>query len=104
MRLGEVIGRVTLSARHPSYVGERLMLTMPWTAKTVASAGEGKRSDLDFSIVVYDRLGASPGQTIAITEGGEGATAFEKPTPCDAYCAALIDEVYIPKTKKESTS
>ena len=30
MRMGTVIGRVTLSVRHPRYVGERLMLTLPW--------------------------------------------------------------------------
>ncbi len=104
MRLGEVIGRVTLSAQHPSLIGGRLMLTMPWTSQTVASAsaGNGKRDNLDFSIVVYDQLGAGPGQTIAITEGAEAAAPFEKRTPCDAYCAALIDEIYIPNNKKES--
>lgn len=104
MRLGEVIGRVTLSAQHPSFIGGRLMLTLPWTAETVPGAGSGKRENLDFSIVVYDRLGAGPGQTIAITEGAEAAAPFDRRTPCDAYCAALIDEIYIPNTRKESTA
>ena len=34
MRMGTVIGRVTLSVRHPRYVGERLLLTLPWNRDT----------------------------------------------------------------------
>jgi len=101
MRLGQVIGRVTLSARHPSFRGERLLLTMPWTRETVRNGGEG---DYDFSIVVYDSLGGGPGQTIAITEGSEAAAPFDTPTPVDAYCAALIDEIFIPETIEKQTS
>jgi len=94
MRIGEVIGRVTLSVRHPSFRGERLLLTQPWTAETLNQGGTG---NLDFSIVVYDTLGAGVGQTIAITEGAEAAAPFAERTPVDAYCAALIDEIFLPK-------
>ena len=87
MRLGTVIGRVTLSARSPRYAGERLLLTLPWLRETFA--GEEK---FDPAIVVYDELGAGEGQQIAISEGREAACPFPKPTPVDAYCAALIDE------------
>ncbi len=91
MRLGTVIGRVTLSARHPAYRGERLLLTLPWRRETLK--GEQK---FDPSIVVYDQLGADAGQTIAISEGREAACPFPEPTPVDAYCAALVDEMFIP--------
>ena len=91
MRLGTVIGRVTLSARHPAYRGERLLLTLPWRRETLK--GEQK---FDPSIVVYDQLGADVGQTIAISEGREAACPFPEPTPVDAYCAALVDEMFIP--------
>ncbi len=89
MRIGTVIGRITLSARHPRLSGERLMLTLPWTDKTF-----GDPARFAPSIVVYDDLGASPGQRIAISEGREAACPFPEPTPVDAYCAALIDNIF----------
>lgn len=87
MRLGTVIGRVTLSARNPRFQGERLLLTLPWKSETF----QGKDSFAP-AIVVYDELGGGIGQYIAISEGREAACPFLKPTPVDAYCAALVDE------------
>ena len=89
MRMGTVIGRVTLSVRSPKYSGERLLLTLPWRRETFA--GEEK---FDPAIVVYDELGANVGQQIGISEGREAACPFPKPTPVDAYCAVLIDEYF----------
>ena len=89
MRMGTVIGRVTLSVRSPKYTGERLLVTLPW--KTDSFNGVVKHYA---SIVVYDQLGAGVGQQIAISEGREAACPFEKPTPVDAYCAALVDEFF----------
>ena len=86
MRMGTVIGRVTLSVKNPKFVGERLLLTLPWNRQTF----EGKES-FDPSIVVFDQLGAGIGAHIAISEGAEAACPFATPTPVDAYCAALID-------------
>lgn len=89
MRLGTVIGRVTLSSRSPRYSGERLLLTLPWKRETYSGA-----DTFDPAIVVYDQLGANPGQRIAISEGREAACPFQTPTPVDAYCAALVDEIF----------
>lgn len=89
MRVGTVIGRVTLSVRHPAYRGERLMMVLPWNAKTFQG-----RPDYDPSIVVYDQLGADLGQDITISEGSEAAKPFPESTPVDAYCAALVDEIF----------
>jgi len=90
MRIGTVIGRVTLSVRHRAFSGERLLLTLPWTSETLR-----KGTPHAPAIVVYDELGGGVGQEIAISEGREAACPFEKPTPVDAYCAALIDETVI---------
>jgi microcompartment protein CcmK/EutM len=90
MRLGTVAGRVTLAVRHPAFCGERLLLTLPWRRETLS--GEQK---FDPSIVVYDDLGADVGQVIAISEGREAACPFPNPTPVDAYCAALVDEIFV---------
>jgi carbon dioxide concentrating mechanism protein CcmL len=89
MRMGTVIGRVTLSVRSPKYTGERLLVTLPWKTDTFSGADK-----YDPAIVVYDQLGAGVGQQIAISEGREAACPFEKPTPVDAYCAALVDEFF----------
>jgi ethanolamine utilization protein EutN len=89
MRLASVIGRVTLSERHPSLKGERLLLVLPWGPTTAATGGGH-----DFSIVAYDQLGAGLGQTVGICESAEATRPFQKPTPVDAYCAALIDDVF----------
>jgi hypothetical protein len=32
--MGTVVGRVTLSVRNKRFVGERLLLTLPWTSDT----------------------------------------------------------------------
>ncbi len=87
--MGTVIGRVTLSVRSPKYTGERLLLTLPW--KTDTFNGTEK---FDPAIVVYDQLGGGVGQHIAVSEGREAACPFKKPTPVDAYCAALVDEFF----------
>jgi len=87
--MGTVIGRVTLSVRSKKYSGERLLITLPWKKDTFSGAQK-----FDPAIVVYDQLGAGVGQQIAISEGREAACPFQKPTPVDAYCAALVDEFF----------
>ena len=89
MRMGTVIGKVTLSVRTKKFSGERLLLTLPWRKETFAGVQK-----FDPAIVVYDQLGANVGQNIAISEGREAACPFPKPTPVDAYCAALVDEIF----------
>jgi len=93
MRVGTVIGRVTLSIRNPRYVGVRLLLTLPWNTKTF----NGWKS-YDPAIVVYDQLGGDVGQNIAISEGREAACPFPRPVPVDAFCAALVDEIFYQQT------
>jgi microcompartment protein CcmK/EutM len=87
--MGTVIGRVTLSVRSPKYTGERLLLTLPWNRDTLRGS-----ESWDPAIVVYDQLGAGVGQDICISEGREAACPFPTPTPVDAYCAALMDQIY----------
>ena len=95
MRLGTVIGRVTLSAAVPALQGARWLIVSPFTREhfqrgTDAPAGLSK----DPSPVVYDNLGAGIGQTIGYVEGREAAQPFDQPTPIDAINAALVDEVF----------
>ena len=92
MRIGEVIGRVTMSRLHQSLRGGRFLLTlpMPLSALEEGSAARGEE------LVVFDNLGAGPGSLIAISEGREAANPFGKTkTPVDAYCACLIDQISV---------
>ena len=95
MRLGTVIGRVTLSVSVPAVQGARWLIVSPFTREhfqrgTEPPVGLSK----DPSVVVYDDLGAGVGQTIGFEEGREAAQPFSTPTPVDAISCVLVDEVY----------
>ena len=89
MRIGTVIGRVTLSVRRKEIFAERLLLVLPWRKETLSGVDK-----FDPAIVVYDQLGANTGQNIAISEGSEASRPFPTSTPVDAYCAALVDDIF----------
>lgn len=97
MRLATVIGRVTLAVRHSRFKGERLLVAQPWTSKSIAGKGPHGAS-----LIVYDELGAHVGQTIAISEGAEATRPFAADTPIDAYCSALIDEVFFQESEPDA--
>ena len=95
MRLGAVIGRVTLSATVPPLVGARWLIVSPFTRDHFRHGSETSVGlSKDPSLVVYDDLGAGVGQTIGFVEGREAASPFEQPTPVDAINAALVDEIF----------
>lgn len=99
MRLGNVIGRVTLSQTVPSLAGARWLIVSPFTRDHFEKNPEvGHAMSKDPSLVVYDNLGGGVGQVIGFVEGREAAQPFEQPTPVDAINAALVDEIfYSPK-------
>ncbi len=97
MRIGKVIGTVTLNRAHPSLSAARFKLAVPLSLDNLNGS-----SDIEAeALVVYDDLGAGLGSLIAISEGGEAAQPFEpEMKPIDAYNAALLDEINIkPKTE-----
>ena len=95
MRLGTVIGRVTLGSVVPELVGARWLIVSPHSRDhfqqgTATPPGLSREPTL----VVYDALGGGVGQTIGFVEGREAAQPFEKSPPIDAINAALVDEVF----------
>ena len=95
MRLGTVIGRVTLSATVSSLDGARWLIVSPFTREHFQSGSETPVGlSKDPSLVVYDDLGGGVGQTIGFIEGREAASPFDEPTPVDAINAALVDEIF----------
>ena len=90
MRLGHVIGRVTLSQQDPAYKGGRFLLVQPFTKAQFAGAPMTPLAKGN-SLVVYDNLGADLGNIIGFTESAEASAPFAQPTPVDAFNAAIID-------------
>src|SRR5436190_1552826 len=95
MRLGNVIGRVTLSATLPALQGARWLIVSPFTREHFQQGSETPPGmSKEPSLVVYDDLGGGIGQTIGFVEGREAASPFAEPTPVDAINAALVDEIF----------
>jgi carbon dioxide concentrating mechanism protein CcmL len=95
MRLGTVIGRVTLSQVVPSLVGARWLMVSPYAREQYAAGCDAPPTlSKEPSLVVYDALGGSVGQTIGFVEGREAAVPFQQPAPIDAINAALVDEIF----------
>jgi len=95
MKLGTVIGRVTLSRTVDSLKGGRFLLVSPFARKQFAAGIEAHASmGTDPSPVVYDDLGANVEQIIGYEEGREAAQPFAQPTPVDAIDAVLVDEMF----------
>lgn len=120
MRLGTVIGRITLTQKEPVYTGGRLLIVQPWTRQEFAAQLGNARAREDSgnvdpkspprervrsegakggplpkgsSAVVYDELGAGQGSTIGFTEGAEAAQPFTGDAPVDAYCVCILEQL-----------
>jgi microcompartment protein CcmK/EutM len=92
MRIGEVIGTVTLSRVHPTMIGARWIIVVPMSLKALRADGPGDGEDL----VVYDNLGAGLGSHVGFSEGGEAAAPFHpEKKPVDAYCSCILDQLNI---------
>jgi ethanolamine utilization protein EutN len=92
MRIAEVIGKVTLSRVHPSLVGARWLIGVPFSLKALQAESPPDGEDL----VIYDNLGATAGCRIGFGEGGEAAAPFlPEKKPVDAYCACILDRIVI---------
>ena len=95
MKLGTVIGRVTLSRGEKSLTGGRFLVVSPFSREQFATGLAAKpRMGTDPSLVVYDDLGGGVGEVIGYEEGREAAQPFDQPTPIDAINAALVDEMF----------
>ena len=93
MRIGKVVGRVTLNKAYETLVGGRFLVVE--VQDRFALANQKRRTTE--SLVVYDHLGAGDGEIIAFSESREACMPFypEKRVPIDAYNAAILDRVDI---------
>ncbi len=94
MKLGRVIGRVTLNQITPELTGARWLIVSPFTRDHYQRGTETPDGmTREPSLVVYDDLGGAVGQTIGYVEGREASMPFDAPTPVDAINVALVDDV-----------
>lgn len=92
MRIGEVIGSVTLNRAHPSVVGAQLKLAAPLSWDTLL----GRNAEPLEEVIAYDELGAGIGCLIALSEGREAAMPFHPEIkPVDVYNAAILDNLHV---------
>jgi microcompartment protein CcmK/EutM len=95
MRLGTVIGRVTLNRTVPALEGGRWLIISPFTRdhyQQGTTPPEGLSTEP--SLVVYDNIGGGLKDTIGFVEGAEASAPFDNPTPVDAIHAALVDTIF----------
>lgn len=98
MRIGRVMGNVTLGSRDAHLPPGSLLLVEILDAHALRGWRDGshRRSAMPEALVVFDELGAGQGQLIAISEGGEATQPFRpKKVPCDAYSAAILDDIHL---------
>ena len=92
MRIGDVIGTVTLNRCHPSVAGGCWKLVVPLRWDDLLGSPDVPAEE----IAVFDELGAGLGSRIAISEGREAAMPFyPEAKPIDAYNAAILDHLMV---------
>jgi microcompartment protein CcmK/EutM len=93
MRIGRVIGRLTLSPIYDTLVGGRFLIVEVQDRFSLA----GKPRKTKEALVVYDHFGAGEGDLIAFTESREATMPFypEKRVPLDAYNCAILDAAVV---------
>jgi microcompartment protein CcmK/EutM len=95
MKLGTVIGRVTLSRSVEPLRGGRFLIVSPFAREQYERGLDAPVSfGKDPSLVVYDDIGGNVKQVIGYVEGREAAQPFPQPTPVDAINVALVDKMF----------
>lgn len=90
MRIGRIIGRVTLSRQHAALPSGGLLLARPVSLEGLRDSA----APLGEELVLYDVLGAGRGGLVGFSEGREAANPFHpQKAPIDAFCACLLDRV-----------
>lgn len=90
MRIAKVVGTVTLSRCHPSFVGARLRLVVPLSLSELRGEAQPSADEM----VAWDDNGAGLGSLVAMSEGAEATQPFRPELkPVDAYASAILDEI-----------
>ena len=92
MRIGMVVGKLSLQKVHPTLVGKRYVLVHPQGLKSLT----GGKQPTPEEVVVVDELGATEGAQIGFSEGAGASAPFHpEKKPVDAYVACILEEITI---------
>jgi microcompartment protein CcmK/EutM len=93
MRIGKVVGRVTLNSAYETLIGGRFIIVEVQDRFSLS----GQKRQTAETVVAYDHLGAGDGDLIAFSESREACMPFypEKRLPLDAYNSAILDRAEI---------
>ena len=98
MRIGKILGTVTLSQRHPSLEGASFRLVRPLCWEEACESGERRHDEQ----VVMDEIGSGVGSLVALSEGREAAMPFyPEVKPIDGYVAAILDTLVVDREMVE---
>ncbi|MBL8890352.1 MAG: carbon dioxide concentrating mechanism protein CcmL [Planctomycetaceae bacterium] len=98
MRIGKVVGTVTLSRQHPTLANNRLRIVIPLDLQQLAQGPsvDPWSGDPDDVVIAWDHCSAGLDSVVALAEGPEAAQPFlPELKPIDAGIAALLDDVSI---------
>ena len=94
MRIGHVIGKVTMHTQDPALRGGRWLMVNPVDTNQLNDClAQQPALTHQPSLVVYDNLGAGLGDIIGFVEGAEATAPFENPIPIDAISLAIFDTI-----------
>jgi microcompartment protein CcmK/EutM len=88
VRIGDVVGRLTLSKCDPKMIGGRFLIVQPHDPLSLREDRPG-RGEI---VVVYDQLGGRVDDRVGFSEGREAAMPFYPDrVALDAYLVCLLD-------------
>lgn len=94
MRIGHVIGKITMNVQEDAFKGGRWLMVNPVDTSQLNTCLTTQPSlTAQPSLVVYDNIGAGEGDIIGFVEGAEATAPFENPTPIDAISLAIFDTI-----------
>jgi microcompartment protein CcmK/EutM len=90
VRIGEVIGKVTLSVADRKLIGKQLTIVQPHSPQSLRNNGMGT----DEVVVCIDELNSRVGDRVGFSEGREAAMPWHPDkVAVDAYVGCLLDDV-----------
>ena len=95
MRIGHVIGNVTMNQQQAAFKAARWLVVNPIEADQFNTACDLEPGMTKIpSLVVYDNLGAGTNDIVGFVEGAEATAPFDGPTPIDAITVAIFDSIH----------
>jgi len=95
MRIGHVIGKVTMNVQEEAFKGGRWLVINPVDTDQLNTCIDRQPTlTKQPSLIIYDNIGAGEGDIVGFVEGAEATAPFAGPTPIDAISLAIFDTLH----------